>query len=61
MNLKLLLAVAIFAAAPIVGIAQKDDHAPKPTLADVQNVVQTISNDKAKLKAYCEMGKLQIR
>ena len=39
--------------------AQKDDHAPKPTLAEAQNVVQTISNDKAKLQAYCELSKLE--
>ena len=33
--------------------------APKPTLADAQKVVQTISSDKTKLQAYCELGKLQ--
>ena len=62
MNIKLLVAVTIFATAPFVVFAQKDapaDHAPKPTLADAQKVVQTISNDKAKLQAYCEMGKLE--
>ena len=56
------MAVTIFATTPVVVFAQKDDpaeHAPKPTLADVQKVVQTISNDKVKLHAYCEMGKLQ--
>jgi hypothetical protein len=58
-NLKLLSAATIFATATTVGIAQNDDHAPKPTLADAQNVVQAISNDKAKLQAYCELGKLQ--
>ena len=61
MSLKLLRVVAV-AAASIVGFAQVDDpvdHAPKPTLADVQSVVQTISNDKAKLQAYCELGKLR--
>jgi hypothetical protein len=59
MNLKLLSAVTIFATATTVVFAQKDDHAPKPTLAEAQNVVQTISNDKAKLQAYCELGKLE--
>ena len=62
MSLKLLMAVTIFAAAPIVAFAQKDDpanHAPKPTLADAQKVVQTISSDKTKLQAYCDLGKLQ--
>ena len=62
MNLKLLTAVAIFATAPIVTFAQNGDpadQAPKPTLADAQKVVQTISSDKTKLQAYCELGKLQ--
>jgi len=62
MNLKLLMAATIFAIAPIASLAQKDeptDQAPKPTLADAQKVVQTISNDKAKLQAYCELVKLE--
>ena len=62
MNLKLLLAVTIFATAPILAFAQKDDpanQAPKPTLADAQKVVQAISSDKTKLQAYCDLGKLQ--
>jgi hypothetical protein len=62
MNLNFLMAVTIFATAPFVAFAQKDapvDHAPKPTLADAQKVVQTISGDKTKLQAYCEMGKLE--
>jgi hypothetical protein len=56
------MAVTIFATAPIVAFAQNDepaDQAPKPTLADAQKVVQTISSDKTKLQAYCELGKLQ--
>jgi hypothetical protein len=62
MNLKLLIAVTIFATAPFGAFAQKDapaDHAPRPTLADAQRVVQTISNDKGKLQSYCELGKLE--
>jgi hypothetical protein len=62
MNLKLLMAVTLIAIAPTVVFAQKDDPAdpaPKPTLADVQKVVQTISSDKTKLQAYCELGNLQ--
>ena len=61
MNLKLLTAVAIFAPAPIVTFAQNGDpadQAPKPTLADAKNVVQTISSDKTKLQAFCKLGKL---
>jgi hypothetical protein len=62
MRLRLFVAVAIFAAAPIVAFAQKDDPAnrpPKPTVEDAQKVVQTISSDKNKLQAYCELGRLQ--
>ena len=62
MRLKLFTAVAIFATAPIVAFAQKDDPAnrpPKPTLEDAQKVVQEIGNDKNKLQAYCDLGKLQ--
>ena len=62
MNLKLLMAATIFAIAPIVALAQKDeptDQAPKPTLADAQKVVEMISNDKSKLQTYCEIGKLE--
>jgi hypothetical protein len=62
MNLKLLIAVSIFAISPVVAFAQKDeptDQAPMPSLADAQKVVQTIGNDKAKLQAYCELGKLE--
>jgi hypothetical protein len=62
MNLKLLMAVTLVATTPTVALAQKDDPAdpaPKPTLADVQKVMQTISGDKTKLQAYCELGNLQ--
>jgi hypothetical protein len=62
MNLKLVVAVSLFAAVPVVAFAQKDAPAtkvPKPTIADAQKLVQTISADKAKLQAYCDMGKLQ--
>ena len=34
-----------------------DNPAP-PTIEDAQRLVQTISDDKAKLKAYCELGNL---
>jgi hypothetical protein len=59
MRLKLVMAVTIFAAAPIAAFAQKDDPPPKPTVDDAQKVVQAISSDKDKLQAYCELGKLQ--
>ena len=62
MRLKLFVAVTIFVTASNATFAQNDDpanQAPKPTLADAQKVVQTISSDKTKLQAYCELGKLQ--
>jgi hypothetical protein len=62
MNLKLVMAVSVFAAVPMIAYAQKDGpaaEAPKPTVADAQKLVQTISSDPAKLKVYCDMGKLQ--
>jgi hypothetical protein len=58
MTLKFFLAATLFATAPYVAFAQKD-QTPKATLADAQKVVELISNDKAKLQAYCEMGKLE--
>ena len=60
MNLKLVIAVALFAATP--ALAQKDGPAtaaPKPTLAAAQNVAQTISGDKTKLQAFCDLNKVQ--
>jgi hypothetical protein len=59
MNLKLVVAASLFVAIPTVASAQQNQPAPKPTMADVQKLVQTISGDKAKLKAYCDIGKLQ--
>jgi len=62
MNLKLVVAASLFVAIPMVASAQQNapaGNAPKPTVADVQKLVQTISGDKAKLKAYCDIGKLQ--
>jgi S1-C subfamily serine protease len=34
---------------------------PKPTTADVQKLVQSIGGDEAKLKTYCDIGKLQAQ
>ena len=62
MNLKLVMAVSLFAAVPTIAYAQKDSpaaEASKPTMADAQKLVQTISSNPAKLKVYCDMGKLQ--
>ena len=62
MNFKVVLAVSICTALPVVANAQQNRpaaNAPKPTVADVQKLVQMISGDKAKLKAYCDISKLQ--
>ena len=62
MNCKLVIAVALVAIIPVVASAQTDGadtKVPKPTIADAQKLVQIISSDKAKLKAYCDIGKLQ--
>jgi hypothetical protein len=44
---------------PGPGAQQQPPPAPKPTEAQVQKVVQTISADKAKTDAYCKLAKLQ--
>jgi hypothetical protein len=62
MKLKLVIAVTLFVTVPVIAFAQKESpttRAPKPTIADAQKLIQTISGDKAKLKAYCDIGKLQ--
>jgi hypothetical protein len=62
MNFKLIVAIPLIAAVPAAAYAQQDGQeadAPKPTLADVQKLVQSIAADKVKLKAYCDMGKIQ--
>ncbi len=62
MNLKLAVAISLFATMPALAQAQKDGPAtavPKPTVAEAQKVVQTIGGDKTKLQTYCDLGKLQ--
>jgi hypothetical protein len=61
MNLKLLLAISAFAAMPAFAELQQggtQPNAPKPTLGQVQQVVQIISGDKTKLQQYCDIVKL---
>ena len=55
------MAAALFVAVPTVAFAQSDKpnaQPSKPTIEDAQKLVETISSDKDKLKAYCEIGKL---
>jgi hypothetical protein len=53
MALKFFVAAALFVTVPIVAFAQS-----KPTIEDARKLVETISSDKDKLKAYCEISKL---
>ena len=55
MKKKIAAAAFLVAMLPLGAQAQKP---PKPTKAAAQQVVKLISGDQAKLKTYCEMGKL---
>jgi Skp family chaperone for outer membrane proteins len=57
MKIKLVAAVAIFAAIPAFSHAA-EQAAAKPSKADVQKLVQSIQADKAKTQQYCDMMKL---
>ncbi len=57
MKLKLFLAAIAVAALPLSTQAQQKP--PKPTLAAVQQLVKSISSDKARTQAYCELAKLE--
>jgi hypothetical protein len=56
----LVIAVAVASCPGIPAFAQshEPDSLTPPTIEDVQKLVQTINGDKAKLKAYCELGNL---
>ena len=61
MKLRLVAAITALVALPALAHAQQGgppSNAPKPTKADVQKVVQIITNDKAKTQAYCDLNKL---
>ena len=62
MNPKVLIAAAIFVAAPVLALAEQADPAeptPRPTVDDVRKFVQSIIADTYKLRAYCDLGNLQ--
>ncbi len=63
MNLKLVIAAAVLAATPAFAQGQMGGPAqkapPKPTKAQVQQVVQAVIADKTRLQAYCALAKLQ--
>lgn len=61
MNLKLVVAIFLFASIASAHAQQDgpDADAPRLTMADLQKLVQSIADDKVKLKAYCDMGQVQ--
>jgi hypothetical protein len=70
MKFSLAIAATLLAAAPAFAQAPggppskmapppQQQAAPKPTEAQVQKVVQTISADKTKMDAYCKLAKIQ--
>jgi hypothetical protein len=56
MKLKLVAAISALA---IPALAHAQSNVPKLTKADVQNVVQIVTSDKAKTQAYCDLSKLE--
>ena len=63
MKLKLVAAMSALAI-PALAHAQQSGpqpNAPKPTRADVQNIVQIVTSDKVKTQAYCDLTKLEDR
>jgi hypothetical protein len=61
MILKLVVAVTLSITVPVIALAQKQSPtktAPKPTIAQVRKLVQVISSNEAKLKAYCDANQL---
>jgi hypothetical protein len=59
MKLKLVLAISAFTAIAAVAQAKQGETpptAPKPTLAQVQKVIQIIRGNKTKLQQYCDIA-----
>ena len=62
MKLKLVLAISALFAMPALAQAKHGETpptAPKPTLAQVQKVIQIISGDKVKTQQFCDVEKLE--
>ncbi len=59
MRLKLFVTATFLVTGSIAAFPQTDEpNTAPPTIGDVQKLVDTISGDKAKLKAFCELGTL---
>jgi ABC-type transporter Mla subunit MlaD len=64
MKLRLVLAISALAAMPTFAQPQQGGTpptAPKPTLAQVQKVVQIITGDKVKTQQFCDIEKLELQ
>jgi ABC-type transporter Mla subunit MlaD len=64
MKLKLVLAISALIAMPAFAQPQQGGpppNAPKPTLAQVQKVVQIITGDKVKTQQFCDIEKLELQ
>jgi hypothetical protein len=62
MQLKLVTAVSALLAIPALVHAQQDGPSldvPKLTKADIQEVAQIITNNKAKLRIFCELNEYE--
>lgn len=62
--MKIMLVAAIFAIAiPALAHAQSSPqpNVPKPTTTDAENVVQMVTSDKVKTKAYCDLTELEVQ
>jgi hypothetical protein len=59
MKLKLVAAIAIVATATLAHAQQGGPpaSAPKPTKAEIEKVVQTITSDKGQAQVYCDLNK----
>jgi hypothetical protein len=64
MNLKLMLAISLIAAAPAFAQGQMggpQQKVAKPTVAQVKKVLDAIAADKTKLATYCQLAKLNAQ
>jgi hypothetical protein len=61
MKLKLVAAISALAIPALAHAQQSGPHptVPKPTKADAQKVVQIITSDEVKTRAYCDLTKLE--
>jgi methionine-rich copper-binding protein CopC len=61
MKLKLVAAISVLAITALAHAQRSgpQPRAPKPTTADAQRVVQIITSDQVKTRAYCDLTKLE--